>query len=176
MKIFIAGSVRKQIPEKYRKEAQKFAEYIIENQLEVYCCPDTQGIIYEIIQKSKSKNIHLCTPKIYLKEVGEYENRLEKVTDTINERTDYMFQNADISIFLPGGIGTLYEMLSCIETKRAREHMNKIIIVNSYGFFDNLFQMLDKIYKEKFASEENKKVYQVAQNIEEAIKLIENLK
>lgn len=30
MKIFIAGSVRKQIPEKYRKEAQKFAEYIIE--------------------------------------------------------------------------------------------------------------------------------------------------
>lgn len=87
-----------------------------------------------------------------------------------------MFQNADISIFLPGGIGTLYEMLSCIETKRAMEHMNKIIIVNSYGFFDNLFQMLDKIYKEKFASEENKKVYQVARNMEEAIKLIENLK
>ena len=88
-------------------------------------------------------------------------------TDTINERTDYLLKNSDVCIFLPGGIGTIYEIMSSIETKRAHEHNCKIIIVNLFGYFDELIKMFDKTYKENFASIKDKNTYTIINKIEE---------
>ena len=62
------------------------------------------------------------------------------------------------------------ELISGIETRRAKEHTNPLIIVNENNFFGPLLEMLEKIYKENLASESVKELYYVADNVESAIK------
>jgi len=176
MRILIAGSVSCEIPNKYIKEAEKFTDYLIENKCDVICCADKRGVIGSIYNKIKTKcNIVLAMPKVYMEHSENIEQDVDKITNTINERTDYIIQNSDVAIFFPGGIGTIYELLSAIETRRAGEHKSKIIIVNIDGFFNDLLEMLDKIYKEKFAKEINRDEYNIVENIKETIDCIENM-
>lgn len=182
MNIFIGGSARENIDKKYIKEGEKIAEYIAQTDNKIICCADERGIVGQIYHKMKQKNesqIVLTIPKIYEKYAENINTKIDILTDTINERTDRSIQESDACLFLPGGIGTIYEILSCIETKRAGEHENEIIIINSYGFFDCFFEMLDKLYEERFAKISDKQTYQDFDNAEEAIeylKMIEKKK
>ncbi len=83
------------------------------------------------------------------------------ITKSVNERTDNMIEKADILLFLPGGIGTIYELFTAIEKKRNNEYDKPIYIYNETGFFDDILQILDKIYKEKFSSSKDGKNYEV---------------
>jgi hypothetical protein len=76
---------------------------------------------------------------------------------------------------MPGGIGTTYEILSSIETKRAGEHSNKIIIVNSFGYYDEFLKMLDTMCEKKFVSTEDMKMYTVVNTVEDAITYIKEI-
>ena len=69
------------------------------------------------------------------------------------QRTDKLIKNADACLFMPGGIGTTYEILSAIETKRAGEHSKEIVIVNLFGYYNEFIKMLNSMYEKKFANE-----------------------
>lgn len=168
MRIFIGGSARDEIPDKYKEEAYKLGEKLLKTDDEIYCCASNEGVIgsiYNLIKEQDITRVKTAVPKAHLK-YADNEN-LTVITDTINERTDYVLKNCDMCIFLPGGIGTLYEIMSAIETKRANEHNSEIVIVNLYGFFDELLEMLEKIYTQNFASKDNKNAYKVVNNIDE---------
>ena len=79
----------------------------------------------------------------------------------------------NLIIFLPGGLGTIDEIFTSIESKRANEHDNDIIIVNFNNYYDDLIKQLNKMYKEKFADSYNKELYYIADNIDEVISYIE---
>lgn len=168
MRIFVGGSARDEIPDKYKEEAYKLGEKLLKTEDEIYCCASNEGIIgsiYKLIKEKDINRVKTAVPKAHLRK-ADNEN-LTIITDTINERTDYVLQNCDICIFLPGGIGTLYEIMSAIETKRANEHNTEIVIVNLFGFFNELLEMLEKIYGQNFADKDNKNVYKIVNTIEE---------
>ena len=48
----------------------------------------------------------------------------------------------DHIIVLPGGTGTLEELMFCNETRRSREHCSKITVVNIDGFYDNFIKQV----------------------------------
>lgn len=114
----------------------------------------------------------LTVPLIYQQYTKGIEDEIDIVTKTINARTDASIEHSDILLFFPGGIGTIYELLSCIETKRAGEHKKPIIIANFYGIFDDLLQQLEKCYQQKFAELENKDTYVVGQNAQQVIQYL----
>lgn len=174
--IFVAGSVRKNIPIEYIKEGEELAKYIQKSDYRVCCCADEGGIIGKIYSGLKENRARLffSVPKVYIEDAQKMNEEVDVITDTINQRTDTLIKEADICIVLPGGIGTLYELLSLIETKRAGEHNKEIIIVNSNGFFNQLFEMLKKIFQQKFAEEENQKVYKIVNSVKECIEYLEN--
>lgn len=177
MKIFIGGSVSDKIDEKYIKEGNKLVDLIIENRFDVICCADLRGIIgnlYKRVKKSKSQNIKLAIPKIYLQYSKDIKGKIDVITNTINQRTDECIRQADACLFMPGGIGTIYEIMSTIETKRAGEHDNKVIIINLYGYYNELIKMLEKVYSEKFASIVDSNVYKIVNSVQEAIEYLKN--
>lgn len=177
MKIFIGGSVSEDLDEKYKKESEKIVDFILENNFDVICCADLRGIIGELYKKIKEKNkakIILTLPKVYLKYAKGIEDKIDILTDTINERTDKSIKEADVCLFLPGGIGTTYEILSSIETKRAGEHSNKIIIVNLFGYYNDFLKMIENMCYKKFVELEDKNNYKVVESIEEAIDIIKD--
>ena len=89
--------------------------------------------------------------------------------DTVNERKNAFIDLADVMIFIPGGIGTIDELLTAIETRRNHEHNVPIIIINENGFFEQLLNMLERIYDEGFADSKDRQLYLIADTIDEAI-------
>ena len=175
MKVFIGGSVSDSIGEEYKKEGEKLVEQILKNNIDVIVCADLRGMIGLLYTKMKDKEenkVILTLPKIYLKYAENIKDEIEIITDTINERTEKSIKEADACLFMPGGIGTTYEILSAIETKRAGEHNNKIVLVNSYGFFNDFLNMLKNMEKKGFVSANDEENFKIVNTVEEAIDYI----
>lgn len=64
--------------------------------------------------------------------------------DSMHERKRLMAEKSDAVIALPGGCGTLEELLEIITWKQLGLYLQPIVILNTNGFFDPLLTMLDK--------------------------------
>ena len=63
---------------------------------------------------------------------------------SMHERKQKMANLSDGIIALPGGCGTLEELLEIITWKQLGLYLNPIIILNVNGFFDPLLEMLER--------------------------------
>jgi uncharacterized protein (TIGR00730 family) len=76
------------------------------------------------------------------------------------------------SVALPGGFGTLEEVLEIITLKQLRYHNKPVVILNTNGFFDRLLEQFDLIIEWRFAREECRELYFVTQSVAEAMDYI----
>ncbi|KAA1250540.1 TIGR00730 family Rossman fold protein [Mycobacterium simiae] len=65
------------------------------------------------------------------------------VTDTMRERKQVMEEHADAFIVLPGGLGTLDELLDAWTTGYLGMHRKPIVIVDPWGHYDKLWGWLN---------------------------------
>ncbi len=83
------------------------------------------------------------------------------ITQTMRQRKAIMDERASAFIALPGGYGTLEELLEIITLRHLRFHEKPIIIVNTDGFYDDLLKVFDKLILERFAKPRHKQAYHV---------------
>lgn len=83
-----------------------------------------------------------------------------------------LYADADAVVTLPGGIGTLHEVLSVILMKREGFFHKPIIIINQDGFYDSMQDMLKRIEADKLVSRSTGMWHFVSTG-EEALALIE---
>ena len=76
-----------------------------------------------------------------------------RLVETMHERKLTMIQGVDAVVGLPGGCGTLEELLEAITWKRLGLYLGPIAILNSRGFFDPLLAMLQRCISERFMDE-----------------------
>ena len=65
------------------------------------------------------------------------------VTGDMHERKRLMFERADAFVALPGGIGTLEELVEQLTWAQLGRHKKPIVMVNIDGFWDPLCTLLD---------------------------------
>jgi uncharacterized protein (TIGR00730 family) len=94
-------------------------------------------------------------------------------TDTMHERKQLMAQLADAVIALPGGCGTLEELLEIITWKQFGLYLNPIVILNVEGFFNPLISMLEQAIDQQFMRPEHAALWCVASTPAEALELIQ---
>ena len=94
-------------------------------------------------------------------------------TDTMHERKQLMAQLADAVIALPGGCGTLEELLEIITWKQLGLYLNPIVILNIDGFFNPLIAMLEQAIDQQFMRPEHAALWCVASTPAEALELIQ---
>ena len=94
-------------------------------------------------------------------------------TDTMHERKQLMVQLADAVIALPGGCGTLEELLEIITWKQLGLYLNPIVILNIDGFFNPLIEMLEQAIDQQFMRPEHAALWCVASTPAEALELIQ---
>lgn len=92
--------------------------------------------------------------------------------ENMHERKQTMADLSDAVIALPGGCGTLEELLEIITWKQLGLYLNHIVILNTNHFFDPLLNMLDKAIAENFMRNQHGKIWLVADEPAEAIQLI----
>lgn len=94
------------------------------------------------------------------------------VTDGLRERKAIMEARADAFIGLPGGFGTLEEMLEIITLRQLGMHDKPIVFLNADDFFGGLFAQFEKGYRERFIAVECKKLFHIAYSVTEALDCI----
>ncbi|MEG1564535.1 MAG: TIGR00730 family Rossman fold protein [Bacteroides sp.] len=92
--------------------------------------------------------------------------------DSMHERKQLMADLSDAVIALPGGCGTLEELLEIITWKQLGLYLNPIVILNTNGFFDPLLTMLERAIDENFMRRQHGDIWHVAHTPEEAIALV----
>lgn len=177
MKIFVGSSSRDEIPLKYYDYCKVFLNKLFQDNYDLVFGASMHGLMgvsYKIASKN-NRNIIGIYPEVYSEDAREID--CEKISvKTVNERTEKLIENSDALLFLPGGIGTLYELFTAIESRHANEHNKPIIIYNCGNFYNNLFLQLDKMYDEGFTSLIDKDYFYVCSSYKDVIKYLKGIK
>ncbi|MBR5240387.1 MAG: TIGR00730 family Rossman fold protein [Muribaculaceae bacterium] len=92
-----------------------------------------------------------------------------KITPTIHSRKDTMAQLSDATIAMPGGCGTLEELMEIITWKQLGLFSGAVIILNINNYYTPLIEMLERAVEERFMREEHRAIWQVVTTPQEAI-------
>ena len=92
--------------------------------------------------------------------------------ESMHERKRKMADLSDGIIALPGGCGTLEELLEIITWKQLGLYLNPIVILNIKGYFDPLLAMLQKAVDENFMRAQHSAIWHVAATAGEAVELV----
>ena len=110
----------------------------------------------------------------FMVEQGWHHTGLSKLVEveSMHERKQLMADLSDAVIALPGGCGTLEELLEIITWKQLGLYLNPIVILNTNGFFDPLLDMLTRAIDENFMRRQHGEIWHVATTPEEAVEVI----
>ena len=97
-----------------------------------------------------------------------------RITADMHERKKMMADLADAVIALPGGCGTMEELLEIITWKQLGLYLNPIIILNTGGYYTPLIEQLERAVETNFMGEIHSKIWSVASTPEEALDIIGN--
>lgn len=92
--------------------------------------------------------------------------------EDMHSRKQKMADLSDAVIALPGGCGTLEELLEIITWKQLGLYLNPIVILNINGYFTPLLDMLQRAMDENFMRRQHGDIWQVADTAQEAVDLI----
>ena len=95
--------------------------------------------------------------------------------ENMHQRKQKMADLSDAVIALPGGCGTLEELLEIITWKQLGLYLNPIVILNTNGFFDPLLAMLQRAMDENFMRQQHGTIWHVASTPQEAVELIHTI-
>ena len=91
---------------------------------------------------------------------------------SMHERKQKMANLSDGIIALPGGCGTLEELLEIITWKQLGLYLNPIVVLNTEGFYNPLLKMLEHAAEEHFMRPAHLDIWKVASSPAEALDLL----
>ena len=97
-----------------------------------------------------------------------------QVVADMHERKKYLTENIDAFIAMPGGVGTLEELLEMITLKQLALVLVPIIIINTNNFFDPFLEMLDRMVSEQFMRKIHTDIWTVVETPGEVLEAIRN--
>jgi hypothetical protein len=134
------------------------------------------GAIAKAVHANKGRVIGVIPKALNLKGVV-YDTCDELIiTEGMRERKAIMDIRSDVFIALPGGYGTLDELLEIINLKQLNYHNKPVVILNINNFYDEILKQFEHIINQQFAKPEYKKLYFVASDIQEALEYIKSYK
>ncbi|MGB6603509.1 MAG: TIGR00730 family Rossman fold protein [Steroidobacteraceae bacterium] len=90
-----------------------------------------------------------------------------QVVEDLRTRKHLMLTLSQAAIALPGGSGTLEELLEAITLKRLGLYVNPIVLVNTRAFFTPLLTLLEHAVAEHFMDPRHLSMWQVVETPEE---------
>jgi len=90
-----------------------------------------------------------------------------QLVEDLRTRKHRMLTLSQAAIALPGGSGTLEELLEAITLKRLGLYLNPIVLVNTRGFFTPLLEVLARAVDERFMDRRHLLMWQVVDTPDE---------
>jgi len=94
------------------------------------------------------------------------------VVDGMHQRKQLMFERADAFIALPGGVGTLEELVEQLTWAQLQRHRKPILLADIDGFWRPLLALFAHMRNLGFIREQFEVRYIVAEKIEDALPML----
>ena len=133
------------------------------------------GALAEAVRASGGRVVGVIPQALLDREVGFRAADELIITATMRERKQIMDDRADAFVALPGGFGTLEELLEIMTLRQLGYHNKPILIVNLGGYFDPLLAQFERIYAERFTHDRVRGLYAVVDTVEAALEMLETL-
>ena len=167
------------LAEIYYKEAEKLADLLLKESVSLVYGGARVGIMGQLAKRVIGGNGHVTgvVPEaIFNKNIADHSISKLIVTEDMKSRKAMMAEMADAFIALPGGFGTLEELLEIITLKQLEYHQKPIIIVNTDGFYDKLFDFFEVFYSRNFAKRDFQFLFHIAKDSIDAMEYLKNYK
>ena len=125
-------------------------------------CLSVQGEVLGVIPQSL-ETLELAHPNL---------TRLF-VTQGMHERKAMMAQLSEGFIALPGGFGTMEEVMEALTWSQINVHRKPIGLLNTNGFYDGVIQWVNHAHNEGFISDAHRQMMCVSTDIEDLLKQME---
>ncbi|CAM0136119.1 unnamed protein product [Umbelopsis sp. WA50703] len=89
------------------------------------------------------------------------------IVPDMHTRKKMMSEESDAFIALPGGFGTMEELLEVITWSQLNIHSKPILLLNTKGYYDLFKQWIDRCTEEKFISGDNKNIFVMCDTVDE---------
>ena len=149
------GSQPGNTPE-FSQAAERLGTEIATNGLNLVYGGGARGIMGSVSKavREAGGNVTGVIPEFLLKHEGEGEisaaNPEVIVTSNMHERKQKMFELSDAFIALPGGIGTLEELVEILTWAQLGRHEKPIALLNTNGFWNPFMELLDHMKEAGF--------------------------
>lgn len=171
--VYCASST--QIDEKYFRAAKELGRLIAQKGLRLITGAGNQGLMNAVEEGALAAGgkVTGIIPTFMMEEGWHHTGLTELIeTRTIHERKEMMAKLSDGVIALPGGCGTLEELLEIITWKQLGLYLNPIIILNIDGYYNHLLAQLRQAIDENFMRAIHGDIWKVATTPEEAVELL----
>ncbi|PTX92035.1 TIGR00730 family Rossman fold protein [Verrucomicrobia bacterium LW23] len=158
--------------EKYKQLAAETAAEITAAGLKLVYGGGDVGLMGIVAREVKRQGGHvtgIIPTFIKDKEVGFLDGDELIEVETMRERKAAMELHSDAFLVLPGGFGTLEEMLEILALKQLHRHDKNIVLLNAFGFYDHLLALFEHFYTERIAGEKCRALFTVATTPAEAL-------
>jgi uncharacterized protein (TIGR00730 family) len=172
MKICVYCASSPKVDKKYFDATEQFAMGLIKADIDVVYGGGAYGLMGKLADTiiENGGNIKGIMPKF----MNEVEWAHKKVidfefTDTMHERKSKFLEGIDGLVALPGGSGTLEELLEAITLKRLGQFTKPIVILNTDGYYEPLKLMLEKSVSENFMHKKHLEMWTFVDKPEEVL-------
>jgi len=143
----------------YRDAARRLADELVARGAELVYGGAAVGIMGIIADRvlEQGGRVHGVIPRFLMqKEIAHTGLTEQHVVDTMHERKTTMAELADAFIALPGGYGTLEEIVEAVTWGQLRMHRKPCGLLNVAGYFDHLIRYLEHAVAEGFLKPVNR--------------------
>lgn len=179
MNICVFCSSSNAINDAYFNEAKNLGELIAEGNHTLINGGANVGLMEAVTiaaSKAGAKTVGIIPEQMIGRSLASDNSHEVIITPDMMTRKEKMREMSDAFIALPGGFGTLEEILEVMTLRQLSYHTKPIVFINTNNFFDNLFKQFEVSYVEQFAKELYRDLYFEAKNSDEAFNYILNHK
>jgi len=171
--VYCSSSTR--VSELYKETAGDLGRHIAENGYTLVYGGGNLGLMGDVARSAKSTGgrvTGIIIKKFYERRLAFKDADRTIVVETMDSRKRIMRDISDAFVAIPGGFGTVDELLEVISLKQLHFHNKPVVIVNTNNFFDELIKWIEKAVKEDFIKQKYKKLYHVAESVSDCIEYI----
>ena len=125
------------------------------------------GEIAQAVERAGGRVLGIIPDFLVMREHAMQGGREIMVVADMHERKRAMFEHADAFVALPGGIGTLEEIVEQLAWLQLGRHKKPVLFANILGFWNPLLALLKHLGKEGYLY--NGPGYLVAERIEDVL-------
>jgi uncharacterized protein (TIGR00730 family) len=171
--VYCASSTR--IPEKYYNVARNLSKVLIENGYGIVYGGGEVGLMGTLANQALYLNGRITgvIPR-FMVEVEWAHPGVDNmiIVNTMAERKERLIKGVEAVVALPGSTGTLEELIEVVSMKKLGLFTKPIIIVNAFGFYDDLLRLFDRMVEEQFMRPEHGEIYSVVSDVNDVAEAI----